>query len=64
MSNLFYIDKPLRYGMVGGGATSQMGNSYHDAFHIDSYSQLVAGDFDIDAGPALNCINHTSLILI
>ena len=24
MNNVFYIDKPLRYGMVGGGSTSQI----------------------------------------
>ena len=49
MSNVFYIDKPLRYGMVGGGATSQIGDSHRVALVRDSYYQLVAGAFDIDA---------------
>ena len=49
MSNVFYIDKPLRYGMVGGGATSQIGDSHRVALRRDSYYQLVAGAFDIDA---------------
>ena len=49
MSNVFYIDKPLRYGMVGGGATSQIGDSLRGALRRDSYYQLVAGAFDIDA---------------
>ena len=49
MSNVFYIDKPLRYGMVGGGSTSQIGDSHRVALRRDSYYQLVAGTFDIDA---------------
>ncbi len=49
MSNVFYIDKPIRYGMVGGGATSQIGDSHRVALRRDSYYQLVAGAFDIDA---------------
>ena len=64
MSNVFYIDKPLRYGMVGGGATSQIGDSHRVALGRDSYYQLVAGVFDFDAGSALNYINQTSPILI
>tara|TARA_B100000686_G_scaffold239232_1_gene247510 strand:+ start:212 stop:415 length:204 start_codon:yes stop_codon:yes gene_type:complete len=49
MSNVFYIDKPLRYGMVGGGVTSQIGDSHRVALRRDSYYQLAAGTFDIDA---------------
>ena len=49
MSNVFYIDKPLRYGMVGGGSTSQIGDSHRVALHRDSYYQLVAAAVDIDA---------------
>ena len=49
MSNVFYIDKPLRYGMVGGGATSQIGDSHRVALVRDIYYQLVACAFDIDA---------------
>ena len=64
MSNAFYIDKQFHYGMVGGGATSQIGDSHRVALRRDSYYQLVAGVFDIDAGSALNYINQTSTILI
>ena len=49
MSNVFYIDKPLRYGMVGGDSTSQIGDSHRVALHRDIYYQLVAGAFNIDA---------------
>ena len=48
MSNLLHIDKPFRYGMVGGGSTSQIGNSHRVASQRDNYYQLVAGAFDID----------------
>ena len=48
MSNRFYKEHPLRYGMVGGGATSQIGDSHRVALRRDSYYQLVAGTFDID----------------
>ena len=49
MSNLFYMEKPFIYGIVGGGSTSQIGDSHRVALHRDSYYQLVAGAFDIDA---------------
>ena len=49
MSNLFNKDKPLRYGMVGGGSTSQIGYSHRVALRRDSYYKLLAGAFDIDA---------------
>ena len=48
MSNFLYIEKPLRYGMVGGGSTSQIGYSHRVASQRDSYYKLVAGAFDID----------------
>ena len=49
MSNIFYIDKPLRYVMVGSSSTSRIGDSHHVALRRDSYYQLVAVAFDIDA---------------
>jgi len=48
MSNRFHNNPPLRYGMVGGGVTSQIGDSHRAALRRDSYFQLVAGAFDID----------------
>ena len=49
MSNRFHKNPPLRYGMVGGGATSQIGDSHRAALRRDSYYELVAGALDIDA---------------
>ncbi|RZO42584.1 MAG: Gfo/Idh/MocA family oxidoreductase, partial [Proteobacteria bacterium] len=48
MRNRFHNTPPLRYGMVGGGVTSQIGDSHRAALSRDSYFQLVAGVFDID----------------
>ena len=48
MRNRFHNNPPLRYGMVGGGVTSQIGDSHRSALNRDSYFQLVAGAFDID----------------
>ena len=48
MSNRFHNNPPLRYGMIGGGITSQIGDSHRAALRRDSYFQLVAGAFDID----------------
>ena len=48
MRNRFHNNPPLRYGMVGGGLTSQIGDSHRAALSRDSYFQLVAGAFDID----------------
>ena len=48
MNNRFHIHPSLRYGMVGGGATSQIGDSHRVALRRDSYYELVAGAFDID----------------
>ena len=49
MSNRFHKNPPLRYGMVGGGATSQIGDSHRAALRRDGYYELVAGALDIDA---------------
>lgn len=48
MSNRFHNNPPLRYGMIGGGITSQIGDSHRAALRRDSYFQLVAGAFDVD----------------
>ena len=48
MSNRFHNNPPLRYGMIGGGITSQIGDSHRAALRRDSCFQLVAGAFDID----------------
>ena len=48
MRNRFHNNRPLRYGMVGGGATSQIGDSHRIALRRDSYYHLIAGAFDID----------------
>ena len=48
MRNRFHNNPPRRYGLVGGGATSQIGDSHRGALRRDSYYQLVAGAFDID----------------
>ena len=49
MSDRFHKNPPLRYGMVGGGATSQIGDSHRAALRRDGYYELVAGALDIDA---------------
>lgn len=46
MRNRFSNKPPLRYGMVGGGATSIIGDSHRIALRWDSYYNLVAGAFD------------------
>lgn len=43
------LEKPLRWGMVGGGKGSQIGYSHRDAASRDGLMQLLAGAFDIDA---------------
>lgn len=48
MSNRFRNQPPLLFGMVGGGSTSQIGDSHRVALRRDSYYELVAGAFDID----------------
>ena len=48
MRNRFHNNHRLIYGMVGGGVTSQIGDSHRAALSRDSYFQLVAGVFDID----------------
>ena len=42
------LKRPLRWGMVGGGAGSQIGYSHRDAAQRDGLMELVAGAFDID----------------
>ena len=49
MSNRFHNNPPLRYGMVDGWATSQIGDSHRAALRKDSYYELVAGALDIYA---------------
>lgn len=43
------LDKSLRWGMVGGGGTSQIGYIHRSAALRDNTFTLVAGAFDIDA---------------
>lgn len=43
------LDRSLRWGMVGGGGTSQIGYIHRSAALRDSTFTLVAGAFDIDA---------------
>ena len=40
--------KPLRLGMIGGGAGSQIGYAHRNAAQRDGHFQLVAGAFDLD----------------
>ena len=49
MRNRFNNNPPLLYGMVGGGLTSQIGDSHRVALNRDNYYKLVAGAFDIDS---------------
>lgn len=44
------LEHSLRWGMVGGGGTSQIGYIHRSAALRDSVFSLVAGAFDIDAG--------------
>ena len=46
MKNRFNNNPPLLYGMVGGGLTSQIGDSHRVALNRDNYFKLVAGAFD------------------
>jgi predicted dehydrogenase len=48
MHNQFRKVRPLRYGMIGGGATSQIGDSHRVALAWDHCYDLVAGAFDIN----------------
>lgn len=41
------LERPLRWGMVGGGQGSQIGYSHRDAASRDGLFTLVAGAFDI-----------------
>ncbi len=43
------VDRALRWGMVGGGGTSQLGYIHRSAALRDNNFQLLAGAFDIDA---------------
>ncbi|KAA6487723.1 Gfo/Idh/MocA family oxidoreductase [Agrobacterium rhizogenes] len=42
------IDRPLRWGMVGGGRTGQVGYKHRTGALRDSSYQLVCGAFDLD----------------
>ncbi|MDT0177031.1 Gfo/Idh/MocA family oxidoreductase [Enterobacter sp. BRE11] len=42
------VDRALRWGMVGGGGTSQIGYIHRSAALRDNNFQLLAGAFDID----------------
>lgn len=41
------LERPLRWGMVGGGQGSQIGYSHRDAARRDGLFRLLAGAFDI-----------------
>lgn len=43
------LEKPIRWGMAGGGRGSQIGYIHRSAARRDGYFDLVAGAFDIDA---------------
>lgn len=43
------IERPLRWGMVGGGRTGQVGYKHRTGALRDGTYQLVAGAFDLDA---------------
>src|SRR5271163_2565078 len=43
------LGRRLRLGMVGGGATSLIGDSHRIASRMDDRYELAAGAFDIDA---------------
>ncbi len=43
------LERSLRWGMVGGGGTSQIGYSHRTAAQRDNNFTLLAGAFDIDA---------------
>jgi len=43
------LERPLRWGMVGGGQGSQIGYSHRDAASRDGMFELLAGAFDIQA---------------
>lgn len=43
-------ERPLRWGMVGGGRGSQIGYIHRNSAHRDRFFQLKAGAFDIDEG--------------
>jgi len=58
MSDRFHKNPPLRYGMVGGGATSQIGDSHRAALRRDSYYELVAGALDMMQNVDYNLGNH------
>ena len=64
MSNRFHNNPPLRYGMVGGGVTSQIGDSHRAALRRDSYFQLVAGAFDIDKAVSYTHLTLPTILLV
>jgi len=43
------ITRPLRWGMIGGGRTGQVGYKHRTGAQRDGTYQLVAGAFDLDA---------------
>ncbi|MDI6838870.1 MAG: Gfo/Idh/MocA family oxidoreductase, partial [Rhizobiaceae bacterium] len=43
------ISRPLRWGMVGGGRTGQVGYKHRSGALRDGTYRLVAGAFDLDA---------------
>jgi predicted dehydrogenase len=44
-----FLDRPLRWGMVGGGRTSQIGYKHRVGASRDNTYTLLAGAFDVDA---------------
>lgn len=43
------LSRPLRWGMVGGGRTGQVGYKHRTGALRDGTYQLLAGAFDLDA---------------
>ena len=58
MANLVhgYIDRELRYGMVGGGPGSFIGDVHRKAIALDGAARLVAGAFSRSHERALECV--------
>ncbi|NEH53808.1 gfo/Idh/MocA family oxidoreductase, partial [Rhizobium leguminosarum] len=43
------IERPLRWGMVGGGRTGQVGYKHRTGAQRDGTYRLICGAFDLDA---------------
>ena len=48
INEAFHLERPLRWGMVGGGKGSQIGSIHRQAATRDRLFQFVAAALDID----------------